>query len=245
MFEIHPEGPPDGPAIERMLDRCFGIARQRKISYRYRIGREAEPGLALAARDGARLVGAIRYWRVLLDDRPALLLGPLAIEPDLRGLGIGRALVRRSLALAAAAWDLVLLVGDPGYYAQFGFRVVPRGVVMPGENPDRLQWLGLGGAGLPEAGGVLRRWRAGGLLGQPVEPAEERLAPGRDALVAGHLGSHLAQPRGHRRRDAGLACDLAERPDEAADAEHHRPAAGQPAQGLALDPEPQPLADIA
>jgi predicted N-acetyltransferase YhbS len=245
MFQIHPEGPLDGPAIERLLDRCFGIGRQRKTSYRYRVGSEPERGLSLVARDGGRLVGAIRYWRLLLDDRPALLLGPLAIEPALRGLGIGRALVRRSLALAAPTWRLVFLVGDPAYYRQFGFRLPPREVVMPGEDPARLQWLGLSGADLPEAGGVLRRWRDGGLLGQPREAGEQRLAQRRDALVASHRGGHLAQPGGHRRRHPRHARDLAERPDEAADAERHRAALGQPAQGLPLDPEPQPLADIA
>src|SRR4051794_11990366 len=100
MYQIHPEGPLDGPAIESLLDLSFGARRQHKISYRYRIGREPEPALSLVARQGAVLVGAIRYWRLLLDDTPALLLGPLAIEPRLRGQGIGRALVRESLALA-------------------------------------------------------------------------------------------------------------------------------------------------
>src|SRR4051794_37493296 len=102
MFQLHPEGPLDGPALESLLDLSFGIGRQHKLSYRYRVGREPEPGLSLVASEGARLVGAIRYWRLRLDDEPGLLLGPLAIEPRQRGNGIGRALVRESLARAAA-----------------------------------------------------------------------------------------------------------------------------------------------
>lgn len=243
MLDLTAEAPLDAAAIEDLLDRSFGPRRQRKLSYRYRIGREPEPGLSLVARDGGRLLGSIRYWRLLLGCEPALLLGPLAVEPGLRGRGIGRALVRQSLRQAAeTAFGLVLLVGDPGYYAPFGFAVVPPSVVMPGEDPARLQWLGLGGAALPPGGGVLRRWPGSG--GDGVEPAQQRLAHRRNALVAGHAGFHLAQPRRKGGGDAGLGRDLGQGPDEAADAERHGPAPRQPAQRLPLDAEPQPLAGI-
>lgn len=243
MLDLTAEAPLDAAAIEDLLDRSFGPRRQRKLSYRYRVGREPEPGLSLVARDDGRLLGSIRYWRLLLGAEPALLLGPLAVEPALRGRGIGRALVRESLRLAAQTdFDLVLLVGDPGYYAPFGFAVVPPSVVMPGEDPGRLQWLGLGGAALLPDGGSLQRWRD--LGGNAVEPAQQRLAHRRDALVAGHGGLHLAQPAGQRRGDAGHGRDLAQGPHQAADAERHRPAVRQAAQGLALDAQPQPLAGI-
>jgi len=243
MLDPIPEGPLDGPAIESLLDRSFGIRRQHKLSYRYRIGREPEAGLSLVARDGGRLLGSIRYWRILLGDTPALLLGPLAVEPGLRGKGIGRALLHRSLALAEATpFRLVLLVGDPAYYAQFGFAVTPPEVVMPGEDPARLQWLGLAGAGLPPGGGMLRRWPDGS--GGPVEPGQQRLAHRRDALVDGRARLHLAQPRRQGCGYARLGRDLGQRPDQAADAEDHEAALRQPAQGLPLDAQPQPPAGI-
>jgi len=75
-------------------------------------------------------------------DHPALLLGPLAVAPDRTKCGIGRALMFKTLDLAAQlGHDLVLLVGDVDYYQRFGFvPATPHGFVMPGEaRPDRLQ----------------------------------------------------------------------------------------------------------
>ena len=242
---FQPESPLDGPFIEDLLDRSFGLRRQRKTSYRYRVGREPEPGLSLVACDSGRLVGSIRYWRLALGETPALLLGPLAVEPGLRGKGVGRGLVRESLRLAAATpFRLVFLVGDPAYYAQFGFAVAPPAIVMPGEDPARLQWLALAGGALPPGGGILVRWPDGGVGGGPVEPGQQGPAHRRNALVGGHAGLHLAQPCGQGRGHAGLGGDLVQRPHQAADAERHRPARRQPPQRLPLDPQPEPLARI-
>ena len=89
-------------------------------------------------------MGAIRYWPILVGEtgHSALLLGPLAIAQDRAGKGIGRALMFKTLDLAAQlGHDLVLLVGDVDYYKRFGFvPATPHGFVMPGETrPDRLQ----------------------------------------------------------------------------------------------------------
>lgn len=142
MFAIRHEAPADSAAVEALLDRCFGADRRQKTSYRFRDG---VPPLAelcfVAADETGQLVGAIRYWPLLLQRQPALLLGPLAIAPDRQGRGIGRALVFHSLEVATAAGHrLVFLVGDPGYYARFGFAVAPSGIVMPGEQPWRLNY---------------------------------------------------------------------------------------------------------
>ena len=108
------------------------------------------PALRLTARDAdGRLVGTIRYWPVAIQGagatRRALLLGPLAVEPSLKGIGLGRALVRESLATARMlGHGLVLLVGDAAYYGQFGFvPATPLGFEMPHEQPHRLQALEL------------------------------------------------------------------------------------------------------
>jgi predicted N-acetyltransferase YhbS len=90
--------------------------------------------------------------------RAALLLGPLAVEPGLKGRGVGRALVHGGLdAARSAGHALVLLVGDPSYYAQFGFvPAAPLGFDMPGEEPGRLQALALASGGLGRGGTLLR-----------------------------------------------------------------------------------------
>lgn len=166
-FALDSERPADAAAIEALLDAAFGADRRAKRSYSYRQGCASDAALRLVARDGdGRVVGTIRYWPIVVRKgrrrTPALLLGPLAVDPSLKGKGIGRALVRESLALAEEAGHrLVLLVGDGAYYRQFGFEPAsPRGFVMPLESPARLQVRTLGDAAFG-GGGTLEPVVAG------------------------------------------------------------------------------------
>jgi len=143
-YMIKPEPAVLAGAVERLYDDVFGPARFHKASYQFREGVEPVRALSWIALEGDRVVGAIRYWPILVGEtgHPALLLGPLAIAQDRAGKGIGRALMFKTLDLAAQlGHDLVLLVGDVDYYKRFGFvPATPHGFVMPGESkPERLQ----------------------------------------------------------------------------------------------------------
>ena len=143
-YLIKPEPAVLAGAVERLYDDVFGPARFHKASYLFRDGVAPVQELSWIALEGDRLVGAIRYWPILVGEtgHSALLLGPLAIAQDRAGKGIGRALMFKTLDLAAQlGHDLVLLVGDVDYYKRFGFvPATPHGFVMPGESrPDRLQ----------------------------------------------------------------------------------------------------------
>ncbi len=142
MFAITTERPEDRAEIELLLNRAFGPDRHQKTSYAYRKGVPPVPDLKFAARakaDGA-ILGTLRFWPVRIGCHAALLLGPLAVEPALKGRGIGAALMFHGLD--AAAWarhSRVVLVGDLDYYARFGFApATPMGLVMPHEAPHRL-----------------------------------------------------------------------------------------------------------
>jgi predicted N-acetyltransferase YhbS len=120
----------DAAAREALLDRAFGPGRHLKTSARLRVGRLPAEGLSLAAREAMseRLVGSVRLWAVALggaaegDGRGALMLGPLGVDPDAQGFGIGSKLMRRAIAEATfRGHAAVILVGDPDYYARFGF----------------------------------------------------------------------------------------------------------------------------
>jgi len=161
MHLIKPETPALGAAVERLYDDVFGPARFHKASYLYREGIEAVPELSWVALEEDRLVGAIRYWPILVGEagRQALLLGPLAIATDRAGRGIGRSLVFQTLEIAQRlGHDLVLLVGDVDYYQRFGFvPAVPHGFSMPGETkPDRLQVAPLRAGVLGKVTGEIR-----------------------------------------------------------------------------------------
>jgi len=115
----------DVPAREALLDRAMGPGRRRKSSEKLRRGRRPSEGLAFSAKDaGGRLVGTVRLWDVTAGEggAPALLLGPLAVDPSLKSAGIGSALMRHAIAEARRlGHGAILLVGDAPYYARFGF----------------------------------------------------------------------------------------------------------------------------
>lgn len=145
-FAFSPPTASDLPAIERLTERAFGPGRFAKTAYRLREGRADDAGLSLVARVGTLLVGANRMTAIRIGETAALLLGPLVVEPAFRQLGLGEQLVHRSLAMARAAGHcLVVLVGDPTYYARMGFVRVPDGrIEMPGPvDPDRLLYCEL------------------------------------------------------------------------------------------------------
>ncbi|MDZ5698475.1 N-acetyltransferase [Chelativorans sp. M5D2P16] len=161
-FSIALETPKDIAAREALLDRAMGPGRKRKSSEMLRRGREPSDGLAFVARgaDGA-VVGTVRLWDIRLgpEGRAALLLGPLAVEPTLKGAGIGASLVRHAVAEARRLGHrAILLVGDPGYYARFGFSARKTCTLsMPGPYaPERFLALDLCEGALDGACGVLQ-----------------------------------------------------------------------------------------
>jgi predicted N-acetyltransferase YhbS len=131
---IFPETAKDAQAIERLLERTFGPGRFVLSAYRLREHVDHLLDLSFTARIGTLLVGSIRQLPICIGDTPALMLGPLTVEPPFRGRGVGRKLLERALADARAKGHrLVLLVGDEPYYGRVGFKVVPKGrAIMPG-----------------------------------------------------------------------------------------------------------------
>jgi predicted N-acetyltransferase YhbS len=144
MITYGSEAPADAGAREALLDRIMGRERHFKPSERLRRGRKAADGLALVARAGGRLVGTVRLWHVQAGTAPALLLGPLAVDATAQGDGVGANLMRLAIARAAAlGHNGIILVGDPEYYARFGFAAeLTDGLVMPAP-VERRRFLGL------------------------------------------------------------------------------------------------------
>lgn len=122
MITIRSERPVDAAAREALLDVAYGDARHTKPSARLRKGCLPAEGLALVAIERGRIIGTVRLWNISAGDRPALLLGPLAVHPQARNRGVGAALVQRALDEAArAGHGAVMLVGDEAYYGRLGF----------------------------------------------------------------------------------------------------------------------------
>jgi predicted N-acetyltransferase YhbS len=145
-FAIGAERASDVIAREALLDACFGENRHMRTCQRLRDGRAPAEGLALSAVREGRLVGTVRLWHVSAGGKPALMLGPLAVDLTCRSLGVGATLIVRALAAAKArGHGAVILLGDAPYYARFGFSHVKTGELsLPGPfERDRLLGLEL------------------------------------------------------------------------------------------------------
>lgn len=140
-LSVHPETPDDDTAIERLHARTFGPGRYSRTAFRIRESTPHERTLSFTARVGTMLVGSVRLTRVRIGQTPALLLGPLTVEPPFQSVGIGAQLMETALEAARLQGHrLVVLVGDEPFYARFGFCSVPFGqVTLPGPvDPARL-----------------------------------------------------------------------------------------------------------
>lgn len=165
MFKISPLHPSDLEEVDALLDRVFGPDRLAKTSYRFRQGVEPVKGLGLVTRKHGKIVGTVRYWPIRIGEAqidenkaPALLLGPLAVDPGLQDAGVGAGLINLSLAIAAAKGHAtVLLVGDMEYYGRFGFTpAAAKGITMDSE-AGRLLVLELGDPGAIRPAGDVKR----------------------------------------------------------------------------------------
>lgn len=133
--------------IEALHDRAFGPGRYARTAYRVREGLPPYSSLCRLAEAEGKLLAAVRMAPISIGGAErAQLLGPLAVEPPLRGLGIGKRLAAEAMVSAREAGEqLVLLVGDLPYYGRFGFNVAPPGRFDLGGpvDPARLLYLEL------------------------------------------------------------------------------------------------------
>lgn len=160
-FHIRRHQPGDAATVEPLLDRCFGPGRTERTVYRLRDGIRPVPELCFAAVDDSdRVLASLQFWPIRIETTPAILLGPLAVEPRMRNQGLGRALVRHGINEARKhGHRLCVVSGAPAYYRPYGFvPAVPYGLVMPGPlEPERLQVLELVPGALEGVRGLIQR----------------------------------------------------------------------------------------
>jgi predicted N-acetyltransferase YhbS len=163
LIEITPLSRVDPPAVEALLDRAFGPGRFARTAYKVRGDARALPHLSFAAVEGGTLAGSIQCWPVTFaaDDGapvPLVMVGPVAVDPDRQGGGLGRRLVETALAAAALTGEdrALTLIGDPDYYGRFfGFTAERTGRWrLPG--PFEAHRLLALGDGVPDTAGNVR-----------------------------------------------------------------------------------------
>jgi predicted N-acetyltransferase YhbS len=159
-WKIRPERPEDAPLVDALNEAAFGPGRFAKSAYRLREGVSQVAELSFVAVEGRKFRGSVRFWPVVIGGHKALMLGPLAVQSDQRGRGIGVSLMEHALGEARKrGHEVVILIGDEPYYARVGFAKLPPGRVrFPGPvDPERILGLSLkAGAALNLSGEVRR-----------------------------------------------------------------------------------------
>ncbi len=145
MYTFDQERLSDNADINSLLDTVFGPDRENKASYALRDAVAPVHELCVVVRRQTGIAATIRYWRVSVSDlitntsETALLLGPIAVAPDVQGEGVGSALIEHTLDRARQmGHERILLVGESCYYARFGFLpVLPSFITLPGGRDAR------------------------------------------------------------------------------------------------------------
>lgn len=145
--EIAPEAATDARALYLFNRAAFGGTDEAALVDALRGA--GDLALSLVARFQRAYLGHVAFSPIKAPF-PAWALAPLAVRESVRGQGIGAALVQQGLAVARARGvQAVFVLGDPAYYARFGFSVrAARGFGCPWSGPE-FQMLTLTSQSLP------------------------------------------------------------------------------------------------
>lgn len=144
-YSILPAEPSHNSEIESIIATAFGNDRHKRLINRLRNNCQPYHLGGFVAKDKQEIIGSIRYYLAEAQSGQRFpCLGPLAVLPHLRGQGIGKALIKTSLEnLQKAGHEGILIVGDSGYYASFGFTSEVVGNLQLGGEVAPLTFMGL------------------------------------------------------------------------------------------------------
>lgn len=150
-MRIRSELPSDSAAIESVTVSAFRNAAHADHTEQF-IVRELRNAdalfVSLVAEDGGSVVGHVAVSPVTISDGAVgwYGLGPISVEPEQQGAGIGTQLMQAALnALRSSGASGCVVLGAPGYYSRFGFVADPR-LVLPGVPPEFFQVLSFNGS---------------------------------------------------------------------------------------------------
>lgn len=155
MIEIREERAQDIGRIAAVTERAFRDAPHSSHTEPLIVDALRAAGkltLSLVAVDGDQIVGHLALSPVILSSGETGWqgLGPISVQPDRQGRGIGTRLMQAALQwlrISGAAGCVVL--GDLRYYTRFGFSVFPQ-LVLPGVPPEYFMALPCAGK-VPQA----------------------------------------------------------------------------------------------
>jgi predicted N-acetyltransferase YhbS len=161
-WTIRHEATDDAASVDALVAAAFGPGRFAKSAYRLREGVDPIESLSFIAIEDGVLRGSVRFWPVMVGPAKLLMLGPLAVQSDQRGRGIGIALMKHGIEEARKTdFAAIILVGDEPYYSRVGFTRLPPGRLrFPGPvDPARILGVSIATDGLLSLEGDVKRYR--------------------------------------------------------------------------------------
>jgi putative acetyltransferase len=140
--EVRREGAADAEAIRAVIAAAFArgaapdeVPPEVALVDELRAGDAWLPALSLVATGpGGDVIGHVLCTRGWVSSTAAVALGPPGVHPSQQRRGVGRGLMHAVLGAADALGEpLVAVLGDPGYYSQFGFHLADRYGITPPE----------------------------------------------------------------------------------------------------------------
>lgn len=130
--EIRMETPEDWYSVELMTQHAFWNKHhlgcdEHYLVHQLRQDKDYLPELSrIAVKDGA-VIGCIMYSKAWIADGEniyeIITFGPLCIEPEWQGCGVGELLLKETMSLAATkGYKGIVIFGEPDYYPRIGFK---------------------------------------------------------------------------------------------------------------------------
>ena len=121
---IRPAEPADAAGIRAVHEAAFPTAVEADLVEA--LVRAGDAIVSLVDARQGEIVGHVLLSRMTVSgdgrDLRALGLAPVGVRPGFQGSGIGSALIEAALAIARSTGEaLVFVLGEPDYYARFGF----------------------------------------------------------------------------------------------------------------------------
>ena len=138
---LRSERPQDAEAIRRLTQAAFAAAPHAsgtEAAIIDALRRDGQLSLSLVADEAEGIIGHLCFSpvRIAGQDCGWFGLGPVSVAPDRQNQGIGSTLIREGLSrLRNMAANGCVVLGDPGYYARFGFTHAP-GLTFDGAPPE-------------------------------------------------------------------------------------------------------------
>lgn len=143
-ISIRDERPSDVDAIHALTAAAFLNAPHTSHTEQFIVDALRRDGvltISLVTEDAGALVGHVAISPVTIADGTAgwYGLGPISVAPERQRCGIGTKLMNAALqTLRSHGARGCVVLGDPAYYARFGFAADPA-LVLPGVRPENFQ----------------------------------------------------------------------------------------------------------